>query len=95
LHSLLSNTWLTTVQVEKKMYRFDRVDSPTMPRDSNESNEAPPTPALSSSAQSPQSSSVPSTTTSTVDDPVHSSTPTPQKDTAFPIGGVNIEETTL
>lgn len=77
------------------MYRFDRVDSPTMPREASESNEAPPTPALSSSAQSPQSSSAPSTNTSTVDDPVHSSTPTPKKETALPIGGVSIEETTL
>jgi mRNA-binding protein PUF3 len=74
------------------MYRYDRVDSPTMPRDSD-SNEAPPTPALSSSAQSPKSSSIPSTNTSTVDDPVHSATPIAQKDTAILIGGVSIEET--
>ncbi|KAF1917823.1 armadillo-type protein [Ampelomyces quisqualis] len=80
--------------VEKKMYRFDRVDSPTMPREASESNEVPPTPALSSSAQSPQSSSAPSTNTSTAGDHVHSSTPTP-KETTLPVNGVSIEETTL
>ncbi|KAH4198775.1 hypothetical protein HBI26_078900 [Parastagonospora nodorum] len=82
------------VSVEKKMYRYDRVDSPTMPRDTNESNEAPPTPALSDSAQSPQTSSIPSTNTSTVDDPVHSATQSSQKETAIPISGVSIHETT-
>jgi len=49
------------VSVEKKMYRYDRVDSPTMP---------PPTPGLTSSADSPQSS-IPSTNTSTIDEPIH------------------------
>jgi mRNA-binding protein PUF3 len=49
---------LTSVKVEKKMNRFDRADSPTE--------------ALSSSAQSPQSSMHPSTSASTVDEPVHS-----------------------
>jgi len=85
---------LTMYQVEKKMYRYDRVDSPTMPRDTNDSNEAPPTPALSSSAQSPQTSSIPSTNTSTVDDPVHSATQSSQKDAAISIDGVSIHETT-
>ena len=72
------------------MYRYDRVDSPTMPR---ESNDAPPTPGLSSSAQSPQSSSIPSTNLSTVDDPVHSMTPITKKDVTVPTGNVDIEET--
>jgi mRNA-binding protein PUF3 len=75
------------------MYRYDRVDSPTMPRDVNESNEAPPTPGLSSSAQSPQTSSIPSTNTSTIDDPVHSATPTPDKVATITIGGVSIQDT--
>jgi len=70
-------TLLTVGQVEKKMYRFSRVDSPTASR---ESTEAPPTPGLSSSAQSPQSSTMPSTNTSTVDDPIHSTTPIAKKD---------------
>ncbi|KAF2025312.1 ARM repeat-containing protein [Setomelanomma holmii] len=76
------------VSVEKKMYRYDRVDSPTMPRDATD---VPPTPALSSSAQSPQSSSVPSTNTSTIDDPVHSTTATTHKDVPTN-GGVSIKE---
>lgn len=75
------------------MYRYDRVDSPTMPRESNESHEAPPTPALSSSAQSPQSSSMPSTNTSTVDDPVYLAASLVQKDTTTPTSNVDIEET--
>jgi mRNA-binding protein PUF3 len=79
------------VQVEKKLYRYDRVDSPTM-RDPD-SSEAPPTPALSSTPQSPKSSSIPSTNASTVDDPVHSTTPIAQKDVATLIGGVSIENT--
>jgi mRNA-binding protein PUF3 len=74
--------WLTAHQVEKKMYRYDRIDSPTMPRD-----EAPPTPALSSSAHSPRSSSLPSTNTSTIDEPVH----TGKDDLANRTGGVSIE----
>lgn len=52
------------------MYRFDRADSPTESRD-----DVPPTPDLSSSAQSPQSITLPSTTTSTTDEHVHSSIP--------------------
>ena len=70
------------------MYRYDRVDSPTMPR---EATDAPPTPALSSSAQSPQSSSIPSTNTSTVDDPIHSTAAVAQKDTNSNNSGINIE----
>jgi mRNA-binding protein PUF3 len=64
------------------MYRYDRIDSPTMPRD-----EAPPTPALSSSAHSPQSSSAPSTNTSTIDEPVH----TRKEKLANGTGGISIE----
>jgi mRNA-binding protein PUF3 len=63
-----------------------------MPRDPD-SNEAPPTPALSSSAQTPKPSSIPTTNASTVDDPVHSTTPIAQKDVAILIGGVSIEDT--
>ncbi|KAI8943426.1 hypothetical protein NX059_001436 [Plenodomus lindquistii] len=48
------------VSVEKKMYRYDRVDSPTMG--------PPPTPGLTSSAESEQSSEVPSASTSTIED---------------------------
>jgi mRNA-binding protein PUF3 len=73
------------------MYRYDRVDSPTMPRDSNESNDAPPTPALSSSAQSPRSSTIPSASTSTIDDPVHSAI-SPAEKTTLPTGKVNIAD---
>jgi mRNA-binding protein PUF3 len=72
---------LTTYQVEKKMYRQDRIDSPTMTQD-----DSPPTPALSSSAHSPRSSSLPSTNTSTIDEPVHIG-----KDLANGTGGVSIE----
>ncbi|KAF1938839.1 ARM repeat-containing protein [Clathrospora elynae] len=77
------------VSVEKKMYRYDRIDSPTMPRD-----DAPPTPGLSSSAHSPQSSSLPSTNTSTIDEPVHSATSNGKHHVANVTGGVNIGETT-
>lgn len=45
------------------MNRFDRADSPT--------EAVLCTPGLSSSAQSPQSSMLPSTSASTVDEPVH------------------------
>ncbi|KAH7073963.1 armadillo-type protein [Paraphoma chrysanthemicola] len=76
------------VSVEKKMYRYDRVDSPTMPR---EANDAPPTPGLSSSAQSPQSSSIPSTNTSTIDDPILSTTTITQKDSRA-TAGINIDD---
>ncbi|KAG9384779.1 mRNA binding protein Pumilio 2 [Pyrenophora tritici-repentis] len=65
------------VSVEKKMYRYDRIDSPTMP-----------TPALSSSAQSPQSSSHPSTNVSTIDEPVD----TTSLDGKHNTGGVSIKE---
>jgi mRNA-binding protein PUF3 len=67
------------------MYRFDRVDSPTMPRD-----DVPSTPALSSTAQSPQSSALPSATPSTVDGPVNSA-PT-AKELASPPEGIEIGE---
>lgn len=43
------------------MYRYDRVDSPTMP---------PSTPGLTSSTESPQSS-IPSANISTVDEPIY------------------------
>jgi mRNA-binding protein PUF3 len=83
-----SATSLTIYQVEKKMYRYDRIDSPTMPRDPTE---APPTPGLSSSAQSPQSSSVPSTNTSTVDGPTNSAT-LPIKNHVITTGGIAVED---
>jgi mRNA-binding protein PUF3 len=69
------------------MYRFDRVDSPTMPRDDVSS-----TPGLSSTAQSPQSSAVPSAAPSTVDGPVDS-TPT-TKELASSAEGIQIGEST-
>ncbi|CAO2648642.1 Nn.00g079090.m01.CDS01 [Neocucurbitaria sp. VM-36] len=75
------------VSVEKKMYRYDRIDSPTMPRD-----DAPPTPGLTSSAQSPQSSCLPSTSTSTIDEPVHNATPAGKPDIAPSTGGIDISE---
>lgn len=67
------------------MYRFDRADSPTETRD-----DAPPTPGLSSSAQSPKSSTLPSTSASTTDEPVHSATST-SKVLPSVSGGVKIE----
>lgn len=73
------------------MYRYDRVDSPTMSRDGAD---VPPTPALSSTAHSPRSSSLPSTNTSTVDDPVHSATSLAQKANSALTGGVGVEEST-
>lgn len=76
------------VSVEKKMYRYDRIDSPTMPRNSTD---VPPTPPLSSSAQSPQTSSVPSANASTVDGPVRTLTPN-GKDAFVVITGSNVEE---
>ncbi|KAI4671076.1 uncharacterized protein J4E88_009474 [Alternaria novae-zelandiae] len=72
------------VSVEKKMFRYDRIDSPTMP-----------TPALSSTAQSPQSSSHPSTNNSTVDEPVHSALANGKYSAANATGGVSIEDTVL
>lgn len=71
------------------MYRFDRIDSPTMPRD-----DATATPSLTSSAQSPQSSSLPSANTSTVDEPVHSTTIVEKSETTTLNGGVQIQEGT-
>jgi mRNA-binding protein PUF3 len=79
---------LIALKVEKKMYRYDRIDSPTTPRD-----DAPPTPGLSSSAHSPQSSSLPSTNTSTIDEPVHSAPRTTGKvEVTNGAGGVSIED---
>ncbi|PSN68454.1 ARM repeat-containing protein [Corynespora cassiicola Philippines] len=69
------------ISVEKKMHRFDRVDSVS-----------PPTPPLTNDAQSPQSSSLPSANTSTVDEPVHHSNPA-NKDLAASHGIVSIENT--
>ncbi|KAJ8105436.1 hypothetical protein OPT61_g10178 [Boeremia exigua] len=75
-------------QVERKMNRFDRADSPTDTRE-----EAPLTPGLSSCAQSPQSSTLPSTSASTIDDPVHSA-PSTSKAPSSASEGVKIEEMT-
>lgn len=74
------------VSVEKKMYRFDRIDSPTMPRDETQ----PATPSLTSSAQSPQTSSLPSANTSTVDD----TTVVEKTEPASTTGGVYIQDST-
>lgn len=82
--AFLQDSRLTDAQVEKKMFRYDRIDSPTMP-----------TPALSSTAQSPQSSSHPSTNNSTVDEPVHSALANGKYSAANATGGVSIEDTVL
>ena len=63
------------------MNRFDRADSPT--------EAVPCTPGLSSSAQSPQSSMLPSTSPSTVDDPVHS---LPKTSSSAAAEAVKVEE---
>ena len=68
------------MKVEKKMYRYDRIDSPTMP-----------TPGLSSTAESPQSSSLPSASTSIVEELAPSVVPTEKKDTVVSTGGIEIE----
>lgn len=70
------------VSVEKKMNRYDRIDSPTMP-----------TPALSSSTQSPLSSTNPSTNASTVDEPVPNASSDSKTGAADTTGGVNIKNT--
>ncbi|KAF2640901.1 ARM repeat-containing protein [Massarina eburnea CBS 473.64] len=75
------------ISVEKKMHRFDRIDTPA---DEAATTDNPPTPSLTSAAQSPRSSSLPSATTSTVDEPVHISPSS--KDLATPPGIVNIVE---
>ncbi|KAF2688839.1 ARM repeat-containing protein [Lentithecium fluviatile CBS 122367] len=94
---IISGKQITSV--EKKMHRFDRVDSPsqttatpsaqrsllTSPTDS------PPLPPLTSDAQSPQSSSLPSANTSTVDEPVHTSPSAANKGFISPPGVVGIE----
>lgn len=68
------------------MNRFDRADSPTEILE-----DVPLTPGLSSSAQSPQSSTHPSTTASTIDEPVHSATAS-SKPLASVTEGVKIED---
>ncbi|KAF1997243.1 ARM repeat-containing protein [Amniculicola lignicola CBS 123094] len=79
--------------VEKKMHRFERndsVSSPTTQRSSIGSDlSTSDTPALTSDAQSPRSSSLPSTNTSTVDEPVHTSL-TANKELVSTPGVVNI-----
>lgn len=75
------------VSVEKKMYRYERIDSPTMPRD-----DAPPTPGLTSSTASPQSSALPSANISTIDEPVHIAAPTTKQDLTTTTGGIGIEQ---
>lgn len=72
------------LQVERKMNRFDRADSPTEIRE-----EVLLTPGLSSSAQSPQSSTLPSTSASTIDDPVHFA-PSTSKSLPSVTEGINI-----
>lgn len=64
------------------MFRYNRIDSPTML-----------TPALSSSAQSPQSSSHPSTNNSTIDEPVHSAPVNGKHSAVNGMGGVSIADT--
>lgn len=73
-------------QVEKKLHRFDRIDSVASPQRSSmsstdSSTEVPP---LTSDAQSPQSSGLPSGNISTIDDPVHTRTPTANKTLSTP-----------
>ncbi|KAJ4983370.1 pumilio domain-containing protein [Stagonosporopsis vannaccii] len=75
--------------VERKMNRFDRADSPTEIRE-----DVPLTPGLSSSAQSPQSSTHPSTSASTIDEPVHSAI-APSKSLHSVTEGVKIEDPSL
>jgi mRNA-binding protein PUF3 len=70
------------VSVEKKMFRYDRIDSPTML-----------TPSLSSSAQSLQSSSHPSTNNSTIDETVHNAPVNGKHNAVNATGGVSIEDT--
>ncbi|KAH9882760.1 hypothetical protein J1614_000126 [Plenodomus biglobosus] len=67
------------VSVEKKMFRYERIDSPTMG--------PPPTPGLTSSAQSEQSSEVPSASPSTIEEPFLEAKMTGNAD-----GGVEIEQ---
>jgi mRNA-binding protein PUF3 len=80
------------IAVEKKLHRFDRVDSVSSAHQRNSlsaatdsSAEVPP---LASDAPSPQSSSLPSGNASTIEDPVHT-TPTANK-TLPPPGVVSI-----
>ncbi|KAJ4357049.1 mRNA binding protein puf3 [Ascochyta clinopodiicola] len=74
------------LSVEKKMYRFDRADSPTETRD-----DGPPTPGFSSSAQSSQSSTLPSNFASTIDEPVHSAKSIPKASPSVS-GGIKLGE---
>lgn len=67
------------ISVEKKMFRYTRVDSPTMG--------PPPTPGLTSSAQSEESSEVPSANTSTIEEPILDVRKSENSD-----GGVKIEQ---
>ncbi|ORY17992.1 armadillo-type protein [Clohesyomyces aquaticus] len=81
------------LSVEKKMHRFDRVDSVSSPgaqRNSMSSTtDMVPTPPLTNDAQSPQTSSLPSGNTSTADGPVTTTT-LPYKDLSPPPGGISI-----
>ncbi|KAF2710869.1 ARM repeat-containing protein [Pleomassaria siparia CBS 279.74] len=63
------------IAVEKKLHRFDRMDSASYTQHTSISSptDSPPTPPLTSDAQSPQSSTVPSASNSSVDEPVHTS----------------------
>ncbi|KAJ4398799.1 mRNA binding protein puf3 [Didymella pomorum] len=74
--------------VERKMDRFKRADSPTDTRD-----DVPSTPGLSSSAHSAQSSTLPSTSASTIDEPVHTA-PSTSKPLSSVNEGVKIEDST-
>lgn len=70
------------------MDRFKRADSPTDTRD-----DVPSTPGLSSSAHSAQSSTLPSTSASTIDEPVHTA-PSTSKPLSSVNEGVKIEDST-
>jgi mRNA-binding protein PUF3 len=84
------------IAVEKKLHRFDRMDSLMSPQPqrssmSSATDSSAEVPALVSEAQSPQSSSLPSGNTSTIEEPVHP-TPTANK-TLPPPGLVSIANT--
>ncbi|KAF2791387.1 ARM repeat-containing protein [Melanomma pulvis-pyrius CBS 109.77] len=78
--------------VEKKLHRFDRIDSVSSTQRTSIGCpvNGPPTPPLTSDAQSPQSSSLPSASNSTIDEPVHTSLST-NKDLPTPSGVISIE----
>ncbi|KAF2261655.1 ARM repeat-containing protein [Lojkania enalia] len=79
------------ISVEKKMHRFGPHHSSLISTADTASIALTP-PLSTSNAQSPQSSSLPSTTNSTVDDPVHIP-PVANKDLATSPAVINVEDT--